>query len=170
VTTGTAIHPLANGTKRQPWGANPKGIHIFEAGGRYVTLGGNSNRPKFKTASDPTTEELAAATRDYYANFGTWSVNEADKTLTRRYESALRPNNEGTDVKTSVSLAGDELKLSNSTSTAGGTIIETVLRRFLRSRARGQVEARDLERINRASDRLNAEAADVLDYQASDEE
>jgi len=38
----------ANGTKREPWGANPKGIHIFEAGGRYATLGGNSNRPKFK--------------------------------------------------------------------------------------------------------------------------
>jgi Lipocalin-like domain len=109
----------ANGTKRQPWGANPKGIHIFEAGGRYATLGGDSNRPKFRTASQPTTEELAAATRDYFANFGTWTVNEADKTLTRRYESALRPNNEGEDVKESVSLAGDALTLSRPV--AGGT-------------------------------------------------
>src|SRR5882757_2139263 len=102
----------ANGTKRQPWGANPKGIHIFEAGGRYATLGGNSDRPKFKIASQPTTEELAATTRDYYANFGTWSVNEADKTLTRRYESALRTNNEGEAVKETFSLAGDALTLS----------------------------------------------------------
>jgi metal-responsive CopG/Arc/MetJ family transcriptional regulator len=48
--------------------------------------------------------------------------------------------------------------------------IEAVLRRFLRSRARAEIEAHDLQRINRASDRLNAEAADVLDYQASEEE
>jgi hypothetical protein len=32
------------------------------------------------------------------------------------------------------------------------------------------VEGRDLERINRASDRLNAETTGVLDYQASEEE
>jgi len=102
----------ANGTKRQPWGVNPKGIHFFDAGGRYATVGGNSNRPKFKSASQPTTEELAAATRDYYGNFGTWSVNEADKTLTRHYESALRTNNEGENVKETISMAGDELTLT----------------------------------------------------------
>jgi hypothetical protein len=48
--------------------------------------------------------------------------------------------------------------------------IEAVLRRFLKSRARAEVEARDLERINGASDRLNAEAAEVLDYQVSEED
>ena len=117
---------VANGTKRQPWGANPKGIHFFDAGGRYAAVGGNSNRPKFKTASQPTTEELAAAIRDYYGNFGTWSVNEADKTLSRRYESALRPNNEGEDVKESISLAGDELTLSRSVT--GGTRISVYRR------------------------------------------
>jgi Arc/MetJ-type ribon-helix-helix transcriptional regulator len=44
------------------------------------------------------------------------------------------------------------------------TFIEAVLRLFLRSRARAEAEARDLERINRASDRLNAEAAEVRGY------
>jgi len=76
-------------------------------------VAGKPNRPKFKSAIQPTTEELANATADYYAaNYGTWSVNEGDKTLTTRYESALRPNNEGADFKNSVNLAGDELKLS----------------------------------------------------------
>jgi len=111
----------ANGTKREPWGANPKGIHIFDAGGIYAVVGGNSNRSKFKTASQPMTEELATAIRDYYSNFGTWTVNEADKTLIRHYQSALRPNNEGEDVKESVSLSGDELTLSRPL--AGGTRI-----------------------------------------------
>jgi hypothetical protein len=101
----------ADGTKRQI--ANPRGILIFDAGGRYAAVSERGDRPKFKIAAQPTTEEVAAATLDYFAaNFGTWSVNEADKTLTQRFEGSLRPNNEGTDIKASVSLAGDELRLS----------------------------------------------------------
>jgi Arc/MetJ-type ribon-helix-helix transcriptional regulator len=42
--------------------------------------------------------------------------------------------------------------------------IEAAMRRCLKSRARAEAEARDLERINRASDRLNAEAAEVMSY------
>ena len=49
--------------------------------------------------------------------------------VSRNLEVGLIPNNEGTDLIASVSLAGDELKLSNSTSTSGGTTIETVYRR-----------------------------------------
>jgi metal-responsive CopG/Arc/MetJ family transcriptional regulator len=47
--------------------------------------------------------------------------------------------------------------------------IERVLRRYLRERAKAALQARDLERINKAADRLNLEAAEVLDYQASGE-
>jgi metal-responsive CopG/Arc/MetJ family transcriptional regulator len=47
--------------------------------------------------------------------------------------------------------------------------IERVLRRYLREQVRAQTNARDLERINRAAERLNAEAADVLDYQAAED-
>jgi hypothetical protein len=79
-----------NGTKGQPYGPNPKGLLIFQPGGRYVQVDGDANRPKFKAAGQPTAEELAAATLGHFAaNFGTWSVNEGDKTLTRHYELAL---------------------------------------------------------------------------------
>ena len=47
--------------------------------------------------------------------------------------------------------------------------IERVLRRHLRDQARMQAHAHDLERINQAADQLNAEALDVLDYQAMGE-
>jgi metal-responsive CopG/Arc/MetJ family transcriptional regulator len=43
-------------------------------------------------------------------------------------------------------------------------VIERVLRRYLREQARAAIQARDLELINAASDYLNSEAADVLDY------
>jgi hypothetical protein len=101
----------ANGTKRQPFGANPKGILIIDAGGRYAQITARPDRPKFKTPGQATTEELAAAAREFGANFGTWSVSEADKTFTRHFEAALGPNNEGIDLKAPVSLGGDEMKI-----------------------------------------------------------
>jgi hypothetical protein len=117
----------SDGTKRQI--PNPKGILILDAGGRYAQVAGRGDRPKFKSPSQPTTEELAAATQDFFAaNFGTWSVNEADNTLTQRFDGALRPNNEGTDTKNSVSLAGDELKLTGVVP-GTGTRVEDVYRR-----------------------------------------
>jgi hypothetical protein len=118
----------ADGNKTQT--PNPTGILIFDAGGRYAMVGERGDRPKFKSPSQPTTEELATATRDFFAaNFGTWSVNEADKVLTQRYEGALRPNNEGTDVKTSVNLIGDELKLTTVNPLATGARTEQAYRR-----------------------------------------
>lgn len=110
--------------------ANPKGFLIFDAGGRYVMVGERGDRPKFKSPGQPTTEELAASVQDFFAaNFGTWSINEADKTLTQRYDGALRPNNEGTDVKTLVSLNGDELKLMSTNPLATGARVEQTYRR-----------------------------------------
>jgi metal-responsive CopG/Arc/MetJ family transcriptional regulator len=47
--------------------------------------------------------------------------------------------------------------------------IERILRRFLRDKARAEAQARDLERINRGAERLNQEAADVLQYQATED-
>jgi hypothetical protein len=101
-----------SGTKQGPSGPNPKGILMMDAGGRYATMGGKSDRPKLKSGnrSEVTAQEFGTAAMDFAANYGTWTVNEADKTVTMHREGALNPNNEGTDVKVSVSLAGDELK------------------------------------------------------------
>ena len=74
--------------------------------------------------------------------------------------------------KASITLSSDVLqkvdhlagsKLSRS------AFIDHVLRRYFRDLARGRMYARDLERINAAADQLNSEAADVLEYQTSDE-
>jgi len=113
----------ANGAK-QPYCAdpNPNGILIFDASGRYASVIASRGRPKFTTAnrSEAKAEEFKAAAQGLVANFGTWSVNEADKTLTQHYEGALFPNVEGTDVKSTVSVTGDELKLLQPTPVLGG--------------------------------------------------
>ena len=74
--------------------------------------------------------------------------------------------------KTSITLSPEILakidrvagsKLSRS------AFIELVLRNYFAERARRAAHMRDLERINAAADQLNAEAAEVLEYQALDE-
>ena len=121
----------ATGTKQEEFGANPKGILILDAGGRYAIVIMRPDRPKFKDRDnlrqDVPAAELGEAARAFAANFGVWSVNEADKTLIRRFEGALFPNAEGLETKASVSLAGDELKLVGTS--ANGTRNDAVYRR-----------------------------------------
>jgi metal-responsive CopG/Arc/MetJ family transcriptional regulator len=57
-------------------------------------------------------------------------------------------------------VAGPEISRS--------AFIERVLSEYFRQKARRHLHARDLERINAAADRLNHEALDTLDYQASE--
>jgi len=89
-------------------------------------------RPKFTLPYGPETkaEEFKAAAQGMLANFGTWSVNESEKTITRHFDGAFAPNVEGTDTKASVSLAGDELKLlAQPVPVLGLTASESVYRR-----------------------------------------
>ena len=92
---------------------------------------GRPDRPKFKTSGnvrlDTPAAEFGEAARAFAANFGTWSIDEANKTLIRRYEAALIPNVEGAETKVSVSLMGDDLKLTGAD--GAGQRTETVYRR-----------------------------------------
>src|SRR5262249_13582017 len=85
----------ANGAK-QPYCADPSpnGILILDASGRYAQVIAARGRPKFSTSptsnrSEARAEEYKAAAMGVVANFGTWSINEADKTLTQHIEGAL---------------------------------------------------------------------------------
>ena len=73
--------------------------------------------------------------------------------------------------KISITLSSDVVegidKLAGSKHSRSA-FLERVIRKYLRERARAAVQARDLERLNRGADRLNAEAEEVLDYQTSE--
>lgn len=117
-----------NGTKRQI--ANPKGFLIFDSGGRYAQVIARADRPKFKSPSEPTVEELAAATDDFFAaNAGTWRVSEAEKLLIQIFEAALRPNNEGALFRSGISLSGDELRLTSVRPLPTGARIDVLYQR-----------------------------------------
>ncbi len=72
--------------------------------------------------------------------------------------------------KTSITLSRELLaevdRLAGSRQSRSA-LIERILRKYLRDRRRMALHSRDLQRLNRAADRLNREVADVLEYQAS---
>jgi hypothetical protein len=121
-----------NGAKQHFYGAPAKGILILDASGTYAQVLARPGRPKFKSIDrfslEATPEELKAAVTGTVATFGTWSVNEADKTISRRPEASLLPNDEGIEQKYAVSLAGDELK-TITTNSLTGLKTEVVYRR-----------------------------------------
>jgi metal-responsive CopG/Arc/MetJ family transcriptional regulator len=71
--------------------------------------------------------------------------------------------------KTSITLSPDVLRdidrLAGS-KYSRSAVIEQAVRSYLKERERAFIYARDLEILNRAADRLNAEAEETLEYQA----
>jgi hypothetical protein len=99
--------------EKQPYCVNSNGILILDASGRYAHMIVARGRPKLTTVNrlDAPAEQYKAAAQGFLANFGTWPVNEVDRTIARHYDVAMLPNYEGTDSKMSISIAGDELTL-----------------------------------------------------------
>lgn len=112
-----------NGEKRKLFGSNPKGLVIYEANGWYAQIQINPDRPKFKgkTRLDGTAEENKALVHGTAGHFGTWSVDEASKTLTVRQEVNIFPNDDGLVAKRTITLTGNQLKVTNPNPSSGGT-------------------------------------------------
>ena len=74
--------------------------------------------------------------------------------------------------KTSVTLSKEVLagidRIAGSKQSRSA-LIEAVLSEYLRRRARAQIEARDLELLNKAADELKDEVEDLLSYQILEE-
>ena len=71
-------------------------------------------------------------------------------------------------VKTSITLSADILKeIDQATENvrSRSMFIEQAVREYLRQRKHEQQQRADLEILNEASERLDAEASDVLSYQ-----
>jgi hypothetical protein len=88
----------------QQLGANPKGYLMLGGSGRYVVIGKNPNRPKIDKISGD----------GFVANFGTWSIDEGAKALSRRVIGALSQNIEGTETKDTYVVNGNEMRLTGS--------------------------------------------------------
>ena len=86
-------------------GSNPKGYLMLGGSGRYIAVGENRNRPKSDKPS-------GGAGGGFVANFGTWSVDEGAKTLSRHIIGALSQGIEGTETKDTYVVNGNEMSLT----------------------------------------------------------
>jgi hypothetical protein len=114
-----------DGSKLQRFGANPKGYNIFDASGRVFVMFARPDLPKIASSnpSTPTPDEAKAIVSGAISYFGTYAVNEADKSVVFRLEASSFPNQLLTDQKrTIVSVTADELKYSNPIPASGGQI------------------------------------------------
>src|SRR5262245_8129030 len=114
-----------DGSKSNRFGANAKGVNVFTADGRFFLMFARADLPKL-ASGDPrkgTPEEAQAIAGGAISYWGTYTVDEATKTMSLRLESSTLPNQLGIEQKRNiVSLTADELKYTNPSPVIGGKI------------------------------------------------
>ena len=110
-----------DGKKMDFFGANPHGQLTLDPNGRFSVIITRSDAPKFATKSRDagTSEENKAAVQASIAYFGTYSVSEADNVIRYHIDGSTYPNWQDTDQERLFKLSGDELTLTNSTTSVG---------------------------------------------------
>lgn len=119
---GKTIHPFTE---------KIQGILVFTADGHTVLVNTTPGVPKIASNNrlDATPDEARAAYRGTYSYFGSYTVNEADKSFTIKVVGSSYPNEVGTDTTRVVSsISADELKFTNAAG-AGGGKVEATFRR-----------------------------------------
>jgi len=96
------------------YGANPNGVAFFDAGGRFIITVIRSDRAKYATnhPAKGTDEENRATAQGAMTYFGTYTVNEADRSIAIHIEASSFPNWSGTDQTRIVAIDGDRLTLT----------------------------------------------------------
>lgn len=120
-----------DGRKTEPWGANPKGILVMNANGRFAQIQMRADLPKFTSPNRTkgTAEEFRATALGSLTYFGTFSVDETEKLLLFRVEASSFPNLDGQVNRRPFRLKGDELVTINPASATGGSTVNLTWRR-----------------------------------------
>ena len=110
-----------DGKKTDFFGANPQGQLTFEPDGRFSVIILRSDIPKFVTNSRDagSSEENKAVVQGSIAYFGTYSASEAGNVVKYHIDGSTYPNWQGTDQERLFKLSGDELTLTNFTTSIG---------------------------------------------------
>jgi hypothetical protein len=110
-----------DGKKTDYYGPNPQGQAMYDDNGRFSIMVSRSDLPKFASNNREagTPEENKAIVQGSIAFFGTYVVDAAAKTVTIHVESCSFPNWNGIDQKRVFNISGDELNITNPTSSAG---------------------------------------------------
>jgi hypothetical protein len=105
-----------DGSKVELFGPNPRGTLIYTSDGHFALMQMRADLPKLaaRRRDQGTPEEYQAVVQGSVAYFGTYAVNEAEKTITLHIEGSTFGNLIGGEQKRMVtSLTADELKVVN---------------------------------------------------------
>ena len=114
-----------NGTKFPLVKGSPiKGFQVFTADGKVsLQIIGDHAKVVSNDRMKMTPEEMKASAESLLSYFGTYTVNEAEKSYTVRIESSSFQNQTANPGKRTVELSGDDLKVTNPGRLAGGQTI-----------------------------------------------
>ena len=111
-----------DGKKSFPFGETPKGILIFTPDGHFAQIHVASDVPKIASNNrmTGTPEEYAAIMRRSLSVFGTYTIDEAKKTVTYHIVSASFPNWEGEAQTRTIDKLTDDEFVNTNPNVAGG--------------------------------------------------
>ncbi len=120
----------ADGSRLKQFGANPKGINVFDANGRFflmiaspgflVIASADNTKSVSYDPSKTNSEEIGGLAVESIAYYGTYTVNAAEKVVILHLDASTFPNQIGTDQKRTISfLTADELKYSHPAAMSG---------------------------------------------------
>ena len=113
-----------------PWGKNATGLIVYSAGGYVAAQIMNPDRPHFVSRDNlkGTPAETKIAFDGYQAYFGTFEVDEKEKTVIHKIQGNLFPNAVGVVLKRFYEFSGnDRLTLSTPPMSMGGERITGTL-------------------------------------------
>ena len=111
-----------DGKKSFPFGETPKGILIFTGDGRFAQIHVAGDVPKIASNNrlTGTPEEYAGIMRRSLSVFGTWTVDEAKRTVTYNIVSSTFPNWEGEAQTRNIDKLTDDEFVNTNPNVAGG--------------------------------------------------
>ena len=94
---------------RYPWGRHPVGSIVVQDGSCYLQIA-SSDVPSFQASAPPVVEQMKEALlRTYIAYSGPCTVDEAEKSVSIKVQTAWRPDYVGTDQKRFFRFEGGKL-------------------------------------------------------------
>jgi hypothetical protein len=114
------------------WGPDPIGLLILKDSGLFSLQVMRSDRPRFSSNNrlKGTPQENEAAVHGSIASFGTYTVNEAEKTVTFRYLGSTFPNREKTEETWPLVINGDQLRFTHPSTSVQGPPSHSLYRRL----------------------------------------
>jgi hypothetical protein len=117
---------LPDGSKFHRFGSDPKGVNAYDASGHFSLIMMRPDLPKLASgdASKVTPDEAQKIATGTIAYYGTYTVNEADKTVSLKLDATMLVNQLGIEQKRLItSIDADEMRYQNPTAVGGGQIV-----------------------------------------------